>query len=163
MSFAKYSDISFNNMESMVSSSIQKYRVQTSSSKEPNLLYKLMVSKVIGKLKEMLFDPDFVNCNEQRKSSANQSGQTEMCGPHSHRVADKPVPTSEKSRVNTQLQNLLKKRIAAKNKRSTNCGENKAKARKLSGKEEIRFFGSADFKRSNSFTLLIPVHCISNP
>ena len=161
MSFAKYSDIHFNNMESMVSSSIQKYQIQTASTKEPNLFYKLMVSKVIAKLKEMLFDPDFVNCNDQKKNAdIEKSSEKPEYGDGYPRIVSN-VCISNKSKVNAQLQVLLKKRIAVKNKRFISGGEIRSKIRKLSPKDDAHIYESPEFNRNNSFTLLIPVHCFT--
>nr|AHD24754.1 X1.C.D3.1 [Schmidtea mediterranea] len=161
MSLIQYSDIHFNNMESMVSSSIRKYRIQTASTKEPNLLYKLMVSKVIVKLKEILFDPDFISSNEQNKQPNRESSDKVIYESRCIRVADRVIDGSEKMKINSQLQTMLKKRIAAKSKRQIPGGEIRTKIRKTVSKENVCIYNKSDF--NNSYALLIPVHsCVAN-
>uniref|UniRef100_T1DF83 Uncharacterized protein n=1 Tax=Dendrocoelum lacteum TaxID=27895 RepID=T1DF83_9PLAT len=121
MTFLNYSDIHFDNMESMVSSSIKKYRIQSASNKEPNLLHKLLITKMIGKLKAILFDPDFISGQEIQKCKENVNIVNKETSVRE--VGEEDKSESTKCTINSQLQCLLKRRIAAKRKRSMSDGE----------------------------------------
>uniref|UniRef100_T1DBM4 Uncharacterized protein n=1 Tax=Dendrocoelum lacteum TaxID=27895 RepID=T1DBM4_9PLAT len=167
MSILNYSDIDFEKMESMVSCSIKKYQIQSTSTKEPNLLQKLLVSKMIGKLKSILFDPVFINERELQRNKENVNDNKKKEVPekgNENRI--------NKSTVNSQLQLLLKNRIAAKRRRSMSDSELSPKL--LRGSHDNDNSPSAyntpveknqkceDLFRSSSITLYLPMTRWSN-